>query len=234
MRKHWVRWLVGAIVLIALVVTVGPFVYIHFIEPNPPAKLDLSTAPTPTTSASANKSNDSSPGGTWKVTSGSQAGYRVNEVLFGQDNTAVGRTPDVTGTMTIEGTNVTAATMTADLTSVTSDQSRRDAQFQGRIMDTAEFPNATFKLTQPITLGSDPPDGKTITVSGTGELTLHGTTKTVTVPLEARRTANTIQVSGSIPVKFSDYGIDDPSFGTVSVQDHGTIEFLLNFVSANS
>jgi len=34
--------------------------------------------------------------GAWTVTTGSQAGYRVQEILFGQSHTAVGRTSKVT------------------------------------------------------------------------------------------------------------------------------------------
>ncbi len=53
-------------------------------------------------------------------------------------------------------------------------------------MDTAQYPTSTFKLTQPIDLGSVPADGKTITAKATGDLTLHGTTKSVTFEVEAR------------------------------------------------
>ena len=59
-------------------------------------------------------------------------GYRVKEVLFGQSTTAYGRTSAVTGSLTVSGAKATAATFSADLTTVASDQSRRDAQFQGR------------------------------------------------------------------------------------------------------
>jgi len=44
--------------------------------------------------------------------------------------TAVGRTPDVTGTVTIEGTTVTAATIEADMTSITTNDSRRNDKVQ--------------------------------------------------------------------------------------------------------
>jgi polyisoprenoid-binding protein YceI len=229
--RRWIKWIIAAGVLVVLAVTLGPFIYIHFIEPDPPARLqvtaDSGSGATSPAASSVPASARKSLAGTWKVTSGSQAGYRVDEVLFGQDNTAVGRTSAVTGSITISGTRVTEGEFTVDLTSVASDQSRRDAQFQGRIMDTAQFPTATFKLTQPIDLGAAPADGKVINVQGTGDLTLHGTTKSVTVPLAAKRTGNTIQVSGSIPVTFADYNIDNPSFGGVTTKDHGTIEFLL-------
>src|SRR5215475_10998459 len=50
--------------------------------------------------------------GTWAVAAGSRAGYRVNEVLLGQQNVAVGRTSSVTGHLAIRRTTVTAGTFT--------------------------------------------------------------------------------------------------------------------------
>ena len=170
--------------------------------------------------------------GTWKVASGSTAGYRVKETLFGQSATAVGRTTAVTGEFTLAGTTVPTASFSVDLTQVSSDRSQRDGQFQGRIMDTAQFPTATFELTNPIDLGSVPANGVEITPKATGKLTLHGTTKTVTVDLTAKRTGNNIQVLGSIPITFADYGIDNPSGGPASVGDNGTLEFLLVLAKA--
>jgi polyisoprenoid-binding protein YceI len=219
----------------------GPFVYIHFIEGKAPAPLSINTnSPATTTSgsggsASGGSSNDASSGqieGTWKVASGSQVGYRVNEVLFGQNNTAVGRTSSVTGSMTIQGTTVTSGSFSVDMTTFKSDRSQRDGQFQGRIMDTSSFPTAAFTLTQPIELGSIPAEGTTITKQATGKLTLHGTTKVVTFPVTARQSGSTIQVSGSIPITFADWGIPSPSFGPVSTDNHGTLEFLLNFAKS--
>src|SRR5207302_6252971 len=165
--------------------------------------------------------------GTWSVTNGSQAGYRVDEVLFGQSHTAVGRTSAVTGKVTFSGTTVSAGTFSVDLTQVSSDQDRRDRQFQGRIMDTSSYPTATFTLTQPIDLGTAPAAGVQKNVSAKGNLTIHGATRAVTVQLQARRDGNVVQVSGSIPVTFADWNIPNPSFGPVTTDDHGVIEFLL-------
>jgi len=207
-------------VVVIVVLAVGvPFVYIHFIEGKAPAKLALTT-----TAGGATVPLD----GTWVVGPASIAGYRVGEVLLGQNNTAVGRTTSITGTVAIGGTSVTSATFTVDLTTVKSDESQRDRQFQGRIMDTAKYPTATFTLTKPAHF-SLPPAGATITVSATGNLTLHGTTRSVTVPLTARQSGATIQVLGSIPIVFADYGIPNPTFsGVADTQNHGTIEFLLD------
>jgi len=132
----------------------------------------------------------------------------------------------VTGSVTISGTTVTKAGFTVDMTTIRSNKSQRDSQFQG-IMDTSQFPHATFELTSPIPLGTPPADGKVVTVPATGKLTLHGQTRTITAPLQARRKGNTIEVLASIPVRFSDYGIPNPSQGFVTTQDHGTVEVLL-------
>ena len=47
--------------------------------------------------------------------------------------------------------------------------------------------------------------------------------------MTARLSNGQVQVTGSIPITFADYGIDNPSFGPASVGDDGTLEFLLVF-----
>ena len=120
---------------------------------------------------------------------------------------------------------------TADLTKVTSDQANRDGQFQGRIMDTAKYPTATFALTAPIDLGSVPADRTQITVKAVGNLTLRGQTKPVTFVILAQRAGATISANGTIPIVFNGYQIPVPSFGPAQVEDHGELVFLINFTA---
>lgn len=235
-KRHWVRWIVGAVVLVAVLAVAGPFIYIHFIEGPAPKPLALThdtgsdtasrgAGGSPTTAAQGNDNLD----GSWKIAAGSQAGYRVEEILVGQSTTAVGRTTKVTGQMTMAGTKVSDSKVVVDLTSVSSDKSQRDSQFHGRIMDTVRYPTATFTLTKPIVIGKLPAEGKTIKAKATGTLELHGAKKTVNVGVEAQRLNGGIQVTGSIPVTFSNYGIPNPTFGPAKVGDTGTIEFLVNY-----
>jgi polyisoprenoid-binding protein YceI len=234
-------WIVAVPVAILLAVVVGPFVYIHFIQADPPAKLSVDDAVVPTTASTASSTSTSSSSatsgaaadgidGAWKVTSGSTAGYRVKEVLFGQDTTAVGRTSNVTGTLQIRGSTVTATKVTVDMTSVTSDEDRRDNQFRGRIMATDQFPTSTFALTKPIDLGSLPASGEKRTFAATGDLTLRGVTRSVTVTLTAVRKDAGIVISTSIPVSFDDYSIPEASAGPATVTRNGEIELLVVFV----
>jgi polyisoprenoid-binding protein YceI len=227
--KTRTRWIVVTAAMVAITVVGGPFAYIHFIDGKAPAKLTLSASSTASSSATVTLD------GTWSVAAGSQAGYRVGESIFGQNTTAVGRTSALTGTITISGTSVTSGSFTADLTAVKSDQSGRDKQFQGRIMETATFPKATFTLTKPIDFGATPASGATVTATATGDLTLHGTAKVVSFTVTARRNGATLQVLGSIPVRFADYTIPNPSLaGVVTTQDHGILEFLLNFTKGTT
>jgi polyisoprenoid-binding protein YceI len=233
-RRKLTGWIVGAIVVVLLIVVGGPFVYFHFIQSDPPPPLTITDATTtPTSGGAGAASSVKAPlAGTWKVGNGSVVRYRIKETVFGQSGTAVGTTNSVTGTMTIAGTKVTAASFTVDMTTFQSDSGQRDGQFQGRIMDTADFPTATFQLTSPIELAPVPADGVAKSYPATGKLTIHGTTNTVTFDLETKRTGNTIAVQGSHDITFSDYGIDNPSGGPASVGDSGTLEFLLQFTPA--
>lgn len=167
--------------------------------------------------------------GVWVPTDASEFGYRVDEVIAGVNVTAVGRGNQITGELVIDGTSATAIDVEIDVASITSDDGRRDGQFRGRIMETDQFPTATFSLTQPIDFGTIPTEGEQITVEATGDLTLHGVTRSVTFELTAEANADRIGVLGNIPVLFADYDIDNPSFGTISVEDDGLLEFVLVF-----
>jgi len=232
-RRGWLRWVLVAGAAVVVLAVGVPFAYIHFIEGPAPAPLGLNGTASP---SAANGSGGSGQpagtplAGTWAVATGSRAGYRVNEVLAGQNNVAVGRTSSVAGHLTIANTTVTAGAFSVKMATIHSDQSQRDAQFDGRIMDVATYPTGTFTLTRPISLAPVPATGVIKTYKATGKLTLHGHTRQVTFGLKAERTGGKIEVSGSIPVTFAAYGIGNPSFGSfVTTQSHGILEFLMNF-----
>jgi polyisoprenoid-binding protein YceI len=235
--RHWLRWLIGAIVVLVALGVAGPFVYIHFFNGSTPSALSLSptssatsAASSPGSTATASTAASGTVAGVWSAGSGSIVGYRVNEVLLGQNATAVGRTTSVTGHLTIAGTTATAATFSVPMATVHSDKSQRDGQFDGRIMDVSQYPTGTFMLTQPIDLAPLPASGVIKSYTAHGKLTLHGTTRAVTFTLTAERKGAQIEVAGHIPVLFSDYNIQNPSLGGfVTTQDNGLLEFLLVF-----
>jgi polyisoprenoid-binding protein YceI len=194
-------------------------------EPSTPA-----TAAPPATEAPA----DGAPAGSgvWNITDESQLGYRVKEILFGVDTEGVGRTNQITGSLVIDGTQVTEAEFVVDVASIESDESRRDSQFRGRIMSTDEFPEAVFTLTEPIELGTEATEGAAVDTTAIGDLTLRGVTNPVTFDVSARLENGKIGVLGEIPVVFADYGIANPSTGGITTEDNGLLEFVLVFEPA--
>ena len=181
--------------------------------------------------------------GSWKVDdslgsysdfSSSWLGYRVQEQFVGVGgHTAVGRTPKVTGSLTLTGSTVSAAEITGDVTALTSDAPQRDGELGDSGIESSTFPTAKFVLTKPVDLGSMPADNATVSVTATGQFTLHGVTRDVQIQLQARRKGGVIAVSGSLPVVFSDYKFTGPNvLGFVTVNDHGTMELHLLFTHA--
>ncbi len=248
-RPSWIRLALAALAL--AIVAGGAFgIWYLFLRPAPPAAVALPSIPVSSPGSSAAASAEPAPStaaggleGTWQVDptvgsfadfSGSFVGYRVQEELasIGAQE-AVGRTPDVTGSLAISGTTIAAVDVTADLTTLRSDDDRRDGQLRRQGIETGTFPTSTFNLTTPIELGALPAEGETISVIGTGELTLHGQTRTVEVPIQARLSGGVISVTGSVPIAFADYGIERPtSMLVLSIADEGTMEFQLHFSRA--
>lgn len=177
--------------------------------------------------------------GTWSVdtsveefsiddTSGTFVGFRIAEELSSVGSTtAIGRTPVVSGTVTLEGQELADATITGDLTAIESDESRRENAIQ-RALDTGTNPAATFELTQPVDLGAAPTVGAPIEVDATGTLSINGVTQPVTIPLGAVWTGDVVVVTGSVDVALEDFDVTAPSAPiVVSVADDATVEFQL-------
>ena len=155
------------------------------------------------------------------------AGFRVNEVLAKGvgDFTAVGRTAAVSGTIELTETALAAAEITVDFTTLRTDNSHRDSHIQ-KTLNTAEFPNAHFTLTEPVQL----PNQSSFAGPATGDLTIKGKTNSAVFNLEAQLVDDTLVVVGESPIVFADYGVTAPSsLAVISVEDHGIIELQLYF-----
>ena len=214
--RHRGRWIVVSVVVILVLVGVAVGIYTNF-SAEPPLAL-------PTTAAGAPVG---SPDGTWMVAAGSVAGYRIQQTVLGLSGDVVGRTKDVTGTIVVANDVVDSGTFSIDLTTVTA-AGKVQPQF-ATSLDTRDHPRATFTLARPITLGPAFASGESIAATATGQLALNGTSRPVTARISGRRDGSTLEVVGSIPVAFSDWGIRGPTgYGALgSLADHGVAEFLL-------
>jgi polyisoprenoid-binding protein YceI len=163
---------------------------------------------------------------------GSCAGYRVREQLadLPAQSDATGRTTSIQGSMTLTaaaaGLSVTAASLSVDVSTLASDSGMRDQRIHVIGLESDQFPHATFVLSSPIALPTTAASGQSFHVAATGAMTIHGTTQTVTIPLDARLSGSTVEVAGSITFPWSEFGMQAPSIGGfVSVTDMATLEF---------
>jgi polyisoprenoid-binding protein YceI len=214
-KHHPLRWiLLGIAVLVVLLMAAVA------------AAIKLQPTPAPLALAGPAAAPVGPLDGTWQVTSGSVAGFRIEQSVLGLTSDVVGRTEDITGIVVIADGHVTTASLRINLLALTS--GGEPAPQFGTSLDTQDYPDATVVLARPVAFDDQFASG-TITVTAAGQLTLHGATRTVTVPLSARRNAASVEVVGSIPVTFADWGIPRPNgYGILgSLADHGAAEFLL-------
>ncbi|HEX5149355.1 MAG TPA: YceI family protein [Candidatus Limnocylindrales bacterium] len=205
---------------------------------NSPASADpsASTGDGTTSPAVPAASFDGDVTGDWSVAGGSLAGYRVRERLasLSAESGAVGRTSDVSGSITIEsdGTTITltGGTLMVDTTTIASDEARRDNRLRTEGLQTEQFPTATFTVTEPVEIPAAAVAGTAADLALIGDLTLHGVTKPVSIPVQAQLVDGTIQVAGSITFPLADFDIVAPNVGgfIISIADEGTLEFQVN------
>jgi polyisoprenoid-binding protein YceI len=221
-----VEWLAGGVTALVVALVLGVLFLYHLEGGSAPGKLTLP----PAAGVGSGPIAAGPVSGTWKVTSGSQAGYRVQEILLGLHHTAVGRTSKVTGGMIISGTTVDAADFTVDMAAVTTDAAGRNVQFHDFILKTGTYPTATFRLTRPIQLGTIPGDSQVVSEPATGDFTLRGVTRPVSFTIKAERVTGGIDLNAEIPIHFARWKIPNPSFAVAKVGNTGTIEVLLHLV----
>ena len=198
------------VLLVAVVGALAVFglAYFALFNDDSPPELSLETTKG-ATEAPAPPSGELA--GTWAVGDGSIAGYRVREKLaqLPAPSDAVGRTGAITGqfVLTRDGGayRVDEADFTVDVSKLKSDEDRRDNKIRSIGLETDKFPQATFALTSPISIPADAADGKAVTVQSEGNLTLHGVTKKVSIPLEVQRDGAQIKIVGNYQFTWPDF-----------------------------
>ena len=166
--------------------------------------------------------------GTWTVGPTSEAGYRIVEDTPMGETTVTGRTSTVEGSVTLGDGELTATEVVVDLTTVASDQPLRDTAFRDTIINTSEFPTASFRQADAVALSGTPSATEPTSVEVAGTLDLRGSRQPVTATIDAVADGDTITVVGKIEVQLAEFGIDPPKIpGLVTVRDAGTIEFKL-------
>lgn len=226
------RWSVLAAVLIVGAVIGGYVAWDQILRGDNVAPLAIASGDPSGSGSVSTITSASQAVGTWNVGSTSVVGYRVREQLasLSAQSDAVGRTSSITGSATLAANgsdlSVTAAQFQAHMTTLTSDKNMRDQKLHTLGLESDTFPTATFKLMSPVAVPATGISGATFSVTLTGDFTLHGVTKSVSIPAQARVAGSQIEIVGSLTFPMADYNITPPSIGGfVTVTDQATLEF---------
>jgi len=201
-------------------------------SPTPTVQSDPPTAtPTPTVAVtSAPQANAI----TWTIDAASKATIRVREQLarLPAPNDAIITITGAQGTFTLnpDGTFATDSKISVDMTTITTDDRQRTDSIRRDPLEVTRFrtselvPKTTTGLTLPLARSGD------FAFQLTGDLTLHGVTKSVTFDVKATRANGklTATATANPSWKFGDFGMRPPSsFSVLSIVDEIRMEFAL-------
>jgi polyisoprenoid-binding protein YceI len=170
------------------------------------------------------------------ASTGNEVRYRVTEQLAGFDlpNDAVGRTSAVTGAVVLDSAGRVVAAdsrITATVSSLASDRSRRDGYVRGRILETDSFPSVTLRPTAVHGLPWPLPTSGTASFTLAGDLTIKGTTRPSTWTVMAAFRGDTVSGLASTAFTFPDFGLNQPRVPIVlSVGDTIRLEYDFTLV----
>jgi polyisoprenoid-binding protein YceI len=159
----------------------------------------------------------------------SKAEYQTQEQLAGHNlpNVAVGSTTAVKGSIALTNGQVDPSNskITVDLTSLASDEGRRDSYVKRNTLQTSQYPTAVFTPAQVSGLPATLPASGLLSFQLTGDLTVHGVTKPVTWTVAAEVHGKQLSGKATAPFTITGFGMSLPEAGPVlSVQDAGTLE----------
>ena len=164
----------------------------------------------------------------------SEARYEVGETFF-QDNrfaTAIGRTKGVAGDIlinTAEPAKSQIGDIVIDISQFKSDESRRDNFIRNNGLESAKYPQATFKTTAIDGLPAAVNAGDEVSFTMTGDLTVKQTTKPVTWQVTLKLTDQGLTGSASTQIKMSDFAVGPIKLAFLETEDD--VKLFFDFVA---
>ena len=204
-------------------------------SPAPPAQVEPSITPADAPAPTEATSQDTS--GQLRLVlaaEGNVARYRVREQLANVSlpSDAVGVTSAITGMMVVnaDGTMMRdESKFVVDLTTLKSDQNRRDNFIKNNTLETRRYPTAEFVATEAVGLPSPLPTSGSVTFQLIGELTIHGVTRPTTWEIAAQIVDGRELVGTAIThFTFADFGMAAPRVPVVLGVEE-TIKLELDF-----
>lgn len=164
----------------------------------------------------------------------SQASFTVTEELAGQGlNDAIGTTSAVIGTLLVDadGSPLPCSRIDVDLRTLVTDETRRDARIQDALK-TADFPVATFIVTEISGLDAPLSEGEAVEFTLVGNLNIHGIEKQVSWDVTVTLEDGAISGSARTVIQFADFDVEKPVMGPVmSIEDDVTLSIDIEAVA---
>ena len=133
-------------------------------------------------------------------------------------------TPGMGGDWKVQSRIVVAAA------AMESGSESRDRKMREKTLEVDKFPEIVFEARRVVGDLSKLRPGERGTVEVTGDLTVHGKTISLRLPVDVQLLEGGAVLSGSFPLAWKQFGLADPSFGIITVREPMKIAFRLNAV----
>jgi len=149
-------------------------------------------------------------------------------------HTVHGRAPELSGTVDAAAQAhdewSIQARVTVKAAAMVTGNEKRDRNMREKVLETDRFPEIVFEARRIRADLSRLKPGERFTAEVEGDLTVHGKAAPVRVPVDVSVSADSVVLQGFFAVSWKQYGLNDPSFGIVTVRDPLKVQFRLRAV----
>jgi polyisoprenoid-binding protein YceI len=162
----------------------------------------------------------------------STASYMVGEVFINENNRynlAIGATSVLEGEIQLNFTHPeqsTVGVITVDISTLTSDSSRRDNRIRREWLESTKFPIVTFTPTAVNGISPNARPGDEIAFQITGDLLIRETTRPVTFEVTAKLDGDTLTGTATTAILMTDFNFNPPDIaGMLKAENEAKLEF---------
>ena len=161
----------------------------------------------------------------------SSAKFVVHESLNGvPDVTALGTTSAMTGDVYLTPQGLAPSpksTFKVDLNTLKTDEPRRDNSIKRSTLQVSRFPTAEFTIDSVTGFPASYVENTEVSLTLTGNLTLHGVTRPVTWQVKARQSGDKLTATADTDVKMTDFGMQPPDVGFAKAKNDVHLQVII-------
>ena len=162
--------------------------------------------------------------------------YSVEETFLNEGNrlaTAIGRTSQVTGELTVDlenPANIEFSEFSVDISTLQSDSGRRDNAIRRDWLESTQFPLARFAVKELSGFPASPQEGQPLQFKMIGDLSVREATLPVTWDVTATLNGDRLTGTATTFIMMADWGVTPPNIaGILIVKDGVTLTLDFTF-----